>query len=164
MWPARLEKWRREVEAAAAQTGVAPELIAAVMDRESLGGLALTPQGAAGTGDYGHGRGIMQIDDRSHIDFTSSEDWKDPTLNILYGASILMRNLRMFGGDVPPAVAAYNAGTVRVGRLMAMVPAASIEQLDLLTTGKDYVSDVLGRLHKLQFDMPATSPPEDGSS
>jgi soluble lytic murein transglycosylase-like protein len=165
IWPNRLERWRPEVESAAAHTGLAPELIAAIMDRESLGGMALIPKGPAGTGDHGHGRGLMQVDDRAFPDFCAeSSQWSSPETNIAFGARVLRRNLQAFSGDVPCAIAAYNAGIRRVQRLLAMSPQPSVEQLDELTTGRDYVSDVLDRLHKLQFDMPVSSPPEDGSS
>ena len=152
-WPNRLERWRPELESAAAQTGLATELIAAVMDRESLGGLALVPQGPEGTGDHGHGRGLMQIDDRAFPDFCSEpSQWQVAERNVAFGARILARNLRAFDGDIPCAVAAYNAGVYRVQRLLLMHPKPSIEELDLLTTNHNYVSDVLNRLHKLQFD------------
>ena len=151
MWPPRLEQWRPEVLKAAKRTGLAPELIAAIMDRESLGGMALDPKGPTGTGDFGHGRGLMQIDDRAHPDFCGEPYfWADPGENILYGAQILVRNLHALG-DVPSAIAAYNCGVHRVERLLLMSPKPSIAQLDELTTGHDYVSDVLSRLHKLQF-------------
>lgn len=157
-WPNRLEQWRPEIEAAAAYTGLAPELIAAVMDRESLGGLALHPKGPEGTGDFGHGqtlghgRGLMQIDDRAYPDFAAEpEQWKDPALNIIFGARILARNISTFFDDVPCAIAAYNCGVHRVQRLLLMVPRPSVAQLDELTTGHDYVSDTLSRLHRLQF-------------
>jgi soluble lytic murein transglycosylase-like protein len=151
-WPRRLEQWRAELEAAAAQTGLAIELIAAIMDRESLGGAALTPQGPTGTGDFGHGRGLLQVDDRAFPDFAAEpSQWQNPRTNIAFGARILARNVQAFHGDIPCGIAAYNAGIRRVHRLILMVPDPSIEQLDQLTTGRDYVSDVLSRLHRLQF-------------
>jgi len=156
-WPYRLERWRQLIEDAATAYNLAPELIAAVMDRESGGGVYLTPVGPAGTGDEGHGRGLMQIDDRAHPDWCAQVDdsgtplWQLPEHNIAKGAEELARNLILFG-DVPSAVAAYNAGDGKVRRLILMVPRPSIHQLDQLTTGHDYVSDVLDRLHKLQFD------------
>lgn len=160
-WPYRLERWRRVIEDAAAAYGLAPELIAAVMDRESGGGVYLIPIGPAGVGDQGHGRGLMQIDDRAHPEWCARMDldgkplWQKPEHNVAKGAEVLAHNLRIFG-DVPSSVAAYNAGEGRVGRLVAMVPRPSIQQLDQLTTGHDYVSDVLDRLHKLQFDGAST--------
>jgi soluble lytic murein transglycosylase-like protein len=156
-WPNRLQQWRLEVESAADQTELAPELIAAIMDRESLGGVALIPKGPAGTGDFGHGqqlghgRGLMQIDDRAFPDFCAGDEWKVPARNILFGAKILARNVQAFRGDIACAVAAYNCGIHRVERLVMMHPTPSVHELDLLTTQHNYVSDVLHRLHQLQF-------------
>lgn len=51
----------------------------------------------------------------------SEEQWhvllEDPELNLLVGAGYLVRLLRMFG-DARLAIAAYNAGEGRIGRLL----------------------------------------------
>jgi soluble lytic murein transglycosylase-like protein len=152
MWPQRLERWRRYIEDAADRADLAPELIAAIMDRESRGGDALSPPGPAGTGDFGHGRGLMQIDDRTWTAFCNDIGrWQDPATNIAFGAGILSSYLRAFSGDLPCAVCAYNAGPRRVGRLLAMHPQPTLQELDLLTTNSNYVSDVLTRCHNLQL-------------
>lgn len=170
MWPQRLERWRSSIEAAAEQTGLSPELLAAIMDRESRGGDALTPKGPAGTGDNGHGRGLMQIDDRSWVAFCNIPDrWQDPAQNILFAARILSSYLRAFGGDLPCAVCSYNAGPRRVSRYLVMRPQPTLDELDVLTTGHDYVTDVLTRCHTLQLaegdpDVPDFSDVEGGSS
>jgi soluble lytic murein transglycosylase-like protein len=135
--------------------GLDPLLVLAVLDRESLGGEALTPSGPRGTGDKGHGRGLMQIDDRAHP-FTSAEDdtgkplWAEPSFNIHYGCMLLARLMLHFKGAEAPALAAYNAGQVRVSRaLAALPPGATPEQVlaacDAVTTGGDYASYVLKR-------------------
>src|SRR5262245_9985936 len=86
--PSRLSRWAHPIAAASLATGICPFLIAAVMDRESQGGEALSSGEASGTGDNGHGRGLMQIDDRSHKDFLkASLDggeplWQLPEFNI----------------------------------------------------------------------------------
>jgi hypothetical protein len=152
MWPWRLERWRTFVEAAAERTGLAVDLIAAVMDRESRGGDALSPPGPGGFGDNGHGHGLMQIDDRTWVSFCNDpSQWQDPAQNILYGAGILASYQRGFSGDLPCAVCAYNAGPARVSRLLVMHPRPTFAELDLLTTGSDYVTDVLTRFHNLQL-------------
>lgn len=148
-WPDRIEEWREYIEAAASATGLLPELIGAVMDRESNGGDALRPRGPGGTGDYGHGHGLMQIDDRTWGSWLATNDWEDPGINILFGANLLNANLKALGGDIPAAVAAYNCGLTRVLRLKAHV-ALTIPELDELTTGGNYVSDVLNRLADFQ--------------
>jgi soluble lytic murein transglycosylase-like protein len=147
-----LQQWRVEVNYAAEKCRLAPELIAAVMDRESLGGMALTPRGPKGKGDNSHGHGLMQIDDRAFPDFCADPDkWQDPQLNILFGAELLAKLMLRFADDVACAIAAYNAGAYKVGRLVILHEGPSITQLDGLTTGRNYVSDTLARIHRLQF-------------
>lgn len=140
--PYRLWRWRNAVEEAANQTGMDKYLIWAIMDRESLCGDALTPVGSPqGTGDGGHGRGLMQIDDRFHIDFCKDiKQWGDAYQNILYGAALFRMYQRQLG-SVERAIAAYNAGPSRVQQSGY----EEAEFLDMLTTGKDYVTDVLRR-------------------
>ena len=141
MLPWRVWRWRHEVLDAANQTAVDRYLIYAVMDRESRCGSALTPQGPQGVGDEGHGRGLMQIDDRYHVDFCADiTQWGNAFINILYGATLLRSNYRQLG-TWERAIAAYNAGVHRVQQ-------SGYEEvvfLDTLTTGGDYVSDILKR-------------------
>jgi len=150
--PPRLSRWAKELLGASICYGVDPLILAAIMDRESQGGDALKPPGAGGFGDGGHGRGLMQIDDRSHTDFVSCRFgrngllWQDPAFNVLYAAKLLRKNLDACGGKYPPAIAGYNASMQRVmGILLNSVGDASIEQLDALTTGGNYVTDVLAK-------------------
>lgn len=109
--------YRNEISEASTTYSLPPEIIGAILWAESRAGLILTPPGPAGTGDHGHGRGLMQIDDRYHQDFTDSESWKDPRLNILYGAWVLAECVRELG-DMKSAVCAYNAGPARVRHCM----------------------------------------------
>jgi soluble lytic murein transglycosylase-like protein len=155
--PARLARWAREIGAAALATGVDPFLLAAIMDRESLGGEYLKPRGPAGVGDGGHGRGLMQVDDRYHASFVAALYgrstlylWQDPAFACLYGARLLEENMARFGGDELAAVAAYNASSTRVSATRANLPPGASEAqrlaaMDSLTTDGDYVSDVLAR-------------------
>jgi soluble lytic murein transglycosylase-like protein len=153
--PPRLSTWRNEIAAACLAYAIDPLLVAAIMDRESLGGTALVPQGARGTGDHGHGRGLMQIDDRAH-EFVQYRDdagrflWQDPAFNVLYAVRLLDRNIMQLGGDMPAGVAAYNCGAGRVRKaLSALAPATPylerLAALDKLTANGDYVTDVLRR-------------------
>ncbi len=99
---------------------IGPEILGGLMWRESRGGAALTPQGPAGTGDGGHGRGLCQIDDRSWPDFCASEDWKDPAKNIGFAQHLLSSELLYFTSlqklhsapytPLQCAIASYNAG------------------------------------------------------
>jgi soluble lytic murein transglycosylase-like protein len=146
--PGRIAVWAREIADAAKLTAppdVGPVLwglvLGAIMDRESGGGRYLSPPGPAGTGDMGHGRGLMQIDDRDRppfpgrAAFIAGDDWKDPAKNILFGARILASYYDHCNGHLGRAVAAYNAGPVV---FTALDP-------DVHTTGKNYSRDVLAR-------------------
>ena len=121
------------------------------MDRESGGGILLTPRGPAGTGDGGHGRGLMQIDDRYHKAWIDLNLWQIASENIRYAVThILLPNLDQLGG-IPAAIAAYNASFEKVWEVVAEF-GQDVDRLDVLTTHGDYVSDVLARVQLLQGD------------
>jgi hypothetical protein len=123
-------------------------LLMGIASRESHFGLLLD---AKGTGDNGHGRGIMQIDDRSHAAWISKAYWKDPATNIEYGADVWLDNFNYFcdhydlvGDNVTlvwAATAAYNCGP---GNVVKSIRANA--GVDSRTTGKDYASDVRARM------------------
>ncbi len=150
--PPRLARWAPQLLAAELCYGVDPWWLAAILDRESLGGEALDPKGPAGFGDKGHGRGLGQIDDRAHPSFVGArfDDqlalWTDPTFNILYAARLLAKNLGALKWDYPAACAAYNAGLSKVKLTLAGLvdDTKRLEALDSITTGK-YVADVIRR-------------------
>ena len=154
--PARVSRWQSLATDVAALFKLDPMLILAIMDRESLGGDALSPKGPEGTGDAGHGRGLMQIDDRAHPDFIAQQHkdgtplWQVPYDNLEFAARLLKANLDALGGDVAAAVAAYNCGLGRIRKAQAqMRPDATLRErlhaYDCFTTGRDYCSDVLAR-------------------
>ncbi len=155
--PKHLGQWASQLAAAQACLGVDPFLIAAIMDRESRGGLLLKPRGPAGVGDGGRGHGLMQIDSHYHESFLRAFGpdgkllWQDPLFNILFGAALYRGNLTLFQNDEPMAIGAYNASAKRVRDSVAspltapMGPAARIAAIDRVTTGGNYVSDVLRR-------------------
>lgn len=126
----RVLKYRKEILAAAHKHGVPPELIAATIQKESAG----DPN--ALSFDQGHGKGLMQIDDRSHA-FAKTPEVFDPEKSIDYGAAYIRENMDAFPGNRDAAIAAYNAGApgVRKG-LKRGRPLSSI------TYDPDYVSDV----------------------
>lgn len=158
--PDRLARWAPQFVAAELCYGVDPLLLAAIIDRESLGGDALKPKGPAGTGDNGHGRGLGQIDDRSHVSFLSATFdggaplWQDPTFNVMYAAKLLRKNLDRFG-DEAAAVAAYNCGPGNVRTALARLPAGAsaaerLAAVDKRTAHGNYASDVLRRRDALR--------------
>jgi len=166
MWPFRLWRWRFEIQQAADKYGFEPALIAAIMERESQGGEALTPPTRLGTGDGGHGRGLLQIDDRAHPAFCSNiELWGDALQYVMFGAMVLDWGRKTTGGHIEGAVACYNTGWARekngviiphLRELYASVKPRlpTIEELDRYTTGHDYVKFVMDKFavyKKIQF-------------
>ncbi|GEL75439.1 transglycosylase SLT domain-containing protein [Myxococcus virescens] len=163
--PSRLSRWLPTVEPIAALYDLDPLLVFAVMDRESLGGDALTPKGPSGTGDHGHGRGLMQIDDRAHKSFAGAVDdlgrplWQDPAVNVMYGCRLLRRLIDSMDGWEAGALAAYNAGLGRVRSALARLPpdatdAQRLAAVDGVTTGRDYASNVLSRRERFAGSAP----------
>jgi len=164
--PRRLAKWLHIARAAEQLLGTDALFTLAVMDRESFGGELLHPRGPTGTGDKGHGRGLMQIDDRAHPTLAAAllcdgtPLLQHPVFNTFIGAHYLAHLLHRFDGmgvePMLPAAAAYNAGPGKVQAALRKlkVPAsreAALAALDPLTTpGKpgepgNYVSDVHAR-------------------
>jgi len=111
--------WSAELEAAAAESGVEPWLLAGVARQESVFiARARSPAGAVG---------VMQLlpaTARGHaraLGFGAHPDLEQPELNIRIGARELRRLLDRFGA-VEPALAAYNAGEGRVRRWLEEEP------------------------------------------
>lgn len=160
MIPQRVEKYRDVWSTVPGQVGLPdPYLVAAIGDRESLWGEALTPPGPTGTGDGGHGRGLLQVDDRAWPAWCAERDsygdllWQNPTENVRQGCRVLM-TAWMFFLNWPATIAAYNCGR---GRVQAVLTQAGrvvgptdgdvdlLHILDFHTTGHDYVTDVVDR-------------------
>jgi hypothetical protein len=127
------------------------EVIAGIIMRESAGGRMLTPPGPTGTGDGGHGHGLMQIDDRSFAVFCNCSAWKDPAQNIEYGSVILQRKrIYLQTATLKKAIeltvdelerwsiAAYNCGEGR-----AFQAIKEHRDFDFYTTHRDYSEGVL---------------------
>lgn len=89
----------------AKEEGLSPFLLAGFMEQESGFGMGLSPKGPTGTGDAGHGHGLMQIDDRSHREFLSKRTadgtplWQIPYENLKYAAKVYKDAARYFKMD-----------------------------------------------------------------
>lgn len=129
------------INAASRETGVSPALIRAVMMTESGGRVdAVSPAGAIG---------LMQLMPATAAGLGVNP--RDPAQNVLGGARYLAQQLRAFGGDVPKALAAYNAGPGAVRRYGGIPPYAET---------RTYVQRVMGRLGTSSptTSRPASSP------
>jgi hypothetical protein len=152
--PIRLAMYAKEFYGCGLMYGIDPLLLAAICDRESLGGEALQPRGAEGVGDGGHGRGLMQIDDRFNSWFTDFKlpfnrpAWTSPSWNIHAAAHLFWDNLHMADGVVEIAIAGYNAKIIKAmaqSQMSIRTGMPLVEALDQITTGGNYVSDVCRR-------------------
>ena len=144
--PKYIEPYWDAINVCAKYYGLDPFIIAGIGDRETRWGThpACKPKGPECTGDNGHGRGLMQIDDRFHSEWIKTGAWKDPRQNINYACNLLKANLASLG-DLRAAVAAYNCGAGNVGKALRRGL-----DVDAYTTGKDYSADVLKRAEKFR--------------
>lgn len=121
------DRWRARVGELAARYDLSPALLEAVVWQESRWNpAARSPAGA---------RGLAQL-----MPATARQmgvDAGDPLANLEGGARYLRRQLDTFGGDLEKALAAYNAGPLRVARAGG-VPA--------IAETRAYVAAIMGRL------------------
>ncbi len=109
---------RRAVEGEAAEFGVDPLLLVAIVRQESVfDAEALSPAGARGLAQLLPGTAALTA---RGLDVTFYPEWITvPDLNLHLGAAHLQELLQRFPGRVDAAVASYNAGTAPVIRWLA---------------------------------------------
>lgn len=136
--------WAGEVGLAAKKTGVSEELIWAVMRRESKFRRYATSRAGA--------KGLMQLLPTTAADIAerigvspANTDLNEPEQNVLFGASYIMQLVRRFDGDLPRAVAAYNAGAANVVRWDTLTARDWIEWIEEIPypQTREYVRSVL---------------------
>jgi len=114
----------------AAKEGVKPELIRAVIEKESANRpCAISPKGA---------QGLMQLMPDTAQQFGVADPF-DPKQNVEAGSRLLKQLLAKYNGDVSLALSAYNAGSGRVDQ------DGGIPQI---RETMDYVADILSKLPK----------------
>ena len=124
------------IETNAKTQQVKPELLRAVMERESgYRPCAVSRKGA---------QGLMQLMPTTAQDFGVTDVF-DPKQNVAAGAKLLKQLFDKYNGDLPKALAAYNAGATTVDQAGG-VP-------DIQET-KDYVDAILKKLAP-KSDSPA---------
>ncbi len=96
-WPYQITQWETHISDAAREFYIDPNLIAAIIMKESQGQASIT-------GKDGE-QGLMQVMPRFHSCATY-----EPRANIFCGTSILASNIQYYAGDIRTALAAYNAG------------------------------------------------------
>jgi soluble lytic murein transglycosylase-like protein len=116
------------VESAAGKHGLRPDLLRSVMKQES----AFKPCALSTAGAMGLMQIMPETADQLHLD-----DPFDPPSNVDAGAKFLKMMLDRFGGDVPLALAAYNAGPGAVERAGGVPPISETVQ---------YLANILGDL------------------
>ena len=113
---------------AAKREGLQPDLIRAVVQKESAGRpCAVSPMGA---------QGLMQIMPATATQLSLSDPF-DPKQNIDAGAKFLKQLLTKYSGDLSLALGAYNAGSGRVDKEGGVPQNAETQ---------NYVSDILKKL------------------
>lgn len=150
--PARARTYADAVIRVAGEEGVSPFILVAIMERETQSGTAkaLDKPGPGGRGDFGHGHGLMQIDDRSFGPWLRSNNWADPYVNIKKGAQVYKGKLAYIRSKVPglseseyvrAAIAAYNTGE---GNVVKSLKAG--RDVDSTTAHGNYSADVLTKI------------------
>lgn len=136
------------------------ELLAAICWRESAFGTALKPPNPEGTGDSGHGRGLMQIDDRSWGAWLQLRNglgvplWQVPKENVAKGSAILTAaRLALAAGGLRAQVAAYNAGAGNIRKALTR----GVDP-DTVTTGGNYSSWVVDKAGTAHITLRGNDP------
>lgn len=130
--PKRYEAFREPIARAAEKHGIPPEILFAIVRKESDGRVDVT-------GSDGHGQGPFQIDDRYHADWLAkNENGRDLDSAADYAASLMADNLKRTGGDMEKALVLYNASPKRMTEVIARG-----EHPDAATTGGNYSRSAL---------------------
>ncbi len=118
----------RLIDRAAEANEVSPELVREVARQESaFRPCAVSKKGA---------EGLMQLMPATQVSL-GVEDPFDPEESLMAGAKLLRDLLSRYGGSLPLALSAYNAGPKRVDRA---------EGIPAITETRNYVAQILSRL------------------
>lgn len=121
-------RWEGLIQKYAAQYGVSPDLVRAVVDQESNGDPRVVSRAGA--------MGLMQLMP-ANVREAGLTDAFDPEQNIRGGVAQLREHLDRYKGDVSLALAAYNAGPGNVKKYGGIPPFRETQ---------NYVQKILSRL------------------
>jgi soluble lytic murein transglycosylase len=142
------------IEAAAAENGLSPLLLLAVIRQESFfDPTAGSPAGALGLAQVMPITGSEIAEELSIEDF-STTDLMRPLVSIRFGAHYVARQLDLFDGNLFLALAAYNGGPGNASRWWESLPAADmdlfVELIDITET-RTFVKVVLENYAMYRF-------------
>lgn len=104
-WGSAISQWERRIVYWAKERELAPDLVAAVIRKESIGRADLEgPYGSVGL------MMVMPAEESGLSWRPTAEELKQPNVNLRWGTGILKEIIRESGGDLPRALAAYNGG------------------------------------------------------
>ena len=113
----------------ASEIGLAPAMLAAVVEVESSGNAgAVSPTGS---------KGLTQINPDYHQGFFQNNDWRDPRANARYGGQYYLQQLRKYGDPVAAAMA-YNGGPAYYDAYLRGEVADSPKLRQMLDHGKKF--------------------------
>jgi len=120
IWKKVIRQWSEEIALVAAEQGLDPDFIAAVVDEESNGiANVISRVGAVGL------MGVMPSS--PGLEWRPDpEELEDPITNLRWGTAILSEIIRQAGGDLAAALAAYSGGWDQVGGQVTQNYAASV--------------------------------------
>jgi soluble lytic murein transglycosylase-like protein len=124
------EKIREIIDDGAEESGLHADLVRAVVRRES----AFNPWATSRKG----AQGLMQLMPSVQAQFGVTDPY-DPKQNVAAGTRLLKQLLDQFGGDLPRALGAYNAGAARVEEYGGVPPFPETTQ---------YVNRILSEIGK----------------
>lgn len=136
------------VKYASQQTGIEPNLIAAIINQESGGKTnAVSPAGA---------QGLMQLMPETARSLGVT-DPNDPVQNVMGGSKYLRQMMDRYGGDITKALAAYNAGPGNVDKYGGVPPFAETQNYVPSVLEKAGRGDLLSSLKMREVSGPKSS-------